>query len=192
MKIKICNKVVFGKTLRQPTFEDIPDRSYKFASLKFVRQNCNDYVNYVIDNMPLVGDRRNILVDVKVHNLEKGQIPALPHWHIDCVNRPDNKAREEHNHLFLAGSCMTQFLKKDLELDIEDERPNYDRLLKNFESELEKRYAIPYTVCSYGRALHRARPAVKRETRLLIRVTESDIISPSNKKFYPTCTTEKI
>lgn len=186
MKVKFCNKVVFGPTLRQHTFEEIPQESYKFASLKFVRNNCNDYVNYVIDNMPIVGDRRHILVDVKVHNLKKGQIPALPHWHIDCVNRPDNKAREEHNHIFLAGSCMTQFIKDDIELEIDSDRPNYDRILESVNFELEKRFVIPYTVCSYGRALHRAKPAVKDETRILIRVTESDIIAPTNSKFSPT------
>src|SRR5688500_599387 len=40
--------------------------------------------------MNFKGDRKNIIVDTKVHLLMDGMIPAIPGWHTDGVPRGDN------------------------------------------------------------------------------------------------------
>lgn len=159
---------------------DLNTESFKFAPLSYALRNTNKFISDLIESC-IIGDRKGIMVDVKVHDLKKGDSPALEHWHIDCCNSPHYRGREEHNHLYITGVSYTEFLKNDIEVDLPD-NPKYNTLLKDCESvkiEAGKIY-------SYGRYPHRATPAVEDGTRLLIRVTETDNIQGFQKGFKPT------
>lgn len=181
--LKSIEDVKVGQEINQPT--EFPDLSYKFASYNFVMNNSSDYIRYVIKNMPIVGDRKNILVDIKVHNLEAGIYPALKHAHIDVAYNPFYKGREEHHHLFVSGfGCRTEFLKNRIKVDIDPDKPiDFDKLLG---PQIEFKKIDGGRIYSYGRTVHRASCSEETFTRLLVRVTETDNIKPNNKIFSPT------
>ena len=181
--LKSIEDVIIGEEILQPT--EFPDISYKFASYNFVMNNSSDYIRYIISKMPIIGDRKNILVDIKVHHLKKGDYPALKHSHIDVAPNPHYKGREEHHHLFVSGfGCRTEFLKNRVEVNIPNDKPiNFDKILpKN--TKFQKIYGG--RIYSYGRVLHKASKSEEDFTRLLVRVTETDNIHPNNKLFKPT------
>lgn len=176
------NDIIQGRTLREPRPEQLDTDCFKFAEIGFVRQNSNEYVNYVLDNIPIVGNRKHVLVDVKVHHLQEGEYPALKHWHIDCVNNPLSSLREEYNHIFVSGQwCLTEFLACRIDIDITpDQVLNFDSILPDG---ISTKRILGNTIYTYGRAVHRAVPSIKDHSRLLIRVSESDQIRPINKRF---------
>lgn len=162
---KIDTKIIF------------PEESYKFASMKFVMANSNETVRSILSQIPVAGNHKNVLVDVKVHDLEVGVTPALPHWHFDCVKDPRDESLEEVHHLFITEGCSTEFLGEDTEFDLPY---GFNHSIFNHLNGVKIK---PYKVYTYGRHLHRATKAVKKCKRLLIRVTESNLIKPNNRKF---------
>jgi hypothetical protein len=181
MILKAINTCLFGEQIESSP--DLPRDSFKYSDINFVRKNTTDYVRHILDKVNVQGKHKNVLVDIKVHTLKQGQIPALPIWHLDNTNHPDNPAREEVNHLFLMGDfCLTEFLKTEIEVDGIDfdskKRYNWDTMVP------ERGVAIPAnTIVTYGRHLHRAVPSLSDGIRLLIRVTETDTVRPINKNF---------
>lgn len=159
---------------------DLDTFSYKFSSLDFVRKSCNKYINNVLDQVPIKGSRKRILVDIKVHYLKKGEIPALPNWHIDGTGFLLDDDETEINHLFISDDCSaTEFLKDDVELELENNRmTDLDEYLDGIETVK----IAPNTIYSYLRSPHRATPAVRDGKRMLIRVTETNTIQPRNQK----------
>jgi hypothetical protein len=176
-RLKAIDSVKYTEKMRMTTMSDLPDVDYKFASLDFIKKNTTDYVRMILDRVPIVGEHRNILVDSKVHYLKKGQTPALPHWHFDCVGDPRDEALEENHHLFITEGCSTNFLKEEVEIDLPF---GFSHSIFNG---LVGQKIEPYRIYSYRRHLHQATPAEKDCVRLLIRVTESNLIKPNNKKF---------
>lgn len=171
------------KHVRVRNINETPDlntESFKFAPLSYAIRNTNKFIASLIESC-IIGDRRGIMIDVKVHDLKEGDSPALKHWHIDCCNSPGYRGREEHNHLYISGVSYTEFLKDDVEVDLPDV-PRYNDLLEGYESvkiEAGKVY-------SYGRFPHRATPAIMDGKRLLVRVTETDNIQAFQRGFKPT------
>jgi len=199
-RFKAIDSVKKGVLLKEPRLTDLPAESYKFASLKYVRNNVrNDYVQYVLDSIPIRGNHKSILVDIKTHHLKAGQIPALPHWHFDCVKNPlydscsanrDKMSRflsrsvEEVHHIFISSPyCRTEFLAESFETDLDPlDGPRFDDKI----GDVKGAKIEACRIYSYKRHLHRATPAEQDCTRLLVRVTESDIIKPHNRPFEPT------
>lgn len=170
-----------GLSFSQPTLIDLDTPNFKYADIDFVRLHTTDYIRSILDGVKLVGNRKNVLVDIKVHELTAGKFPAIPFWHIDSVNNPLHPSEPETHHIFVSGEgCLTQFLGAPLTLPIQaDSRLNFDLLVPAD----HPTYTVPScTICTYGRYdLHRCVRATVNEYRLLLRVTETDVISPINK-----------
>lgn len=102
------------------------------------------------------------VVDVKIWPLlREGQLPALPHWHIDGDHR-DPLHHPVWNLLWFRGAdCSTEFKASD--------GTTY--------------FAAEDTFHVYRRTAHRATPARSTGPRQLIRVTVSRHIHPKNQTF---------
>lgn len=162
----------------------------------------------LLETVPLVGDKNYITVDTKVTLLMPGWYPAIPGWHTDGVPRgeellPDAKGKPRldkqselpknvpHYHVISVGlDSPTEFVNQPFELDIE----NFDNsdLYKELTQKVNPLVADgKLEVVSLSDAwvswdwwnVHRAIPADKTGWRLLIRVTESDVLKPRTKDF---------
>lgn len=85
------NQLQFGKTIEQP------DQKLIRNTLGLVNASLDDALKYggeitreAIGAMNLQHDRKNIIVDVKVHMLMPGFYAAIPGWHADGVPRGDD------------------------------------------------------------------------------------------------------
>jgi len=176
----------YGTKHNQPRLEDFPKLNYKYGHYNLVYKNTTDYVRSILDSIKLVGDRNYIIVDIKGQNIIKNSYPCLEGWHTDTVINPNHKSRSEHHHIFVSGSAsLTEFIAEPIELEIVG---NNDRQkLLNFRNQINhkqpKILKIPScTIVSYGRwDFHRPSIGLFDEPRLLIRVTETDLIRPQTK-----------
>lgn len=165
-----------GKYLDQPTFQT---PSIKYGSLTFIKKTCpHEIYKFIEDNCPIVGQHKNIVVDIKIHHLQTGDCPTNKIWHIDSVAHPLDPRKEELNHLIVFGQCLTLFLKEDRQIDIPEQRfNNFNRFIEphNVDHIQSNRFI------TYGRVPHCGAVCSVPETRLLIRVSETDIVRPFNR-----------
>lgn len=148
----------------------------------------------------LHGDRKNIVVDTKVHFLMKGMCPAIPGWHNDGVPRLDNNSgeavlsgmmdgsfTEPRYHLLVTGTiCPTRFLLDPIGFeDYELLDGGAGNLYTNMSDIVESDYRGEYldtedsVMYEWGwKNIHTAQVANARGWRYLIRVTETDYIEP--------------
>jgi hypothetical protein len=182
---KVFNSILLreGKVLSPLNLSGFPSLNCKYASLKYVKTHANDYVRYVIDNIQLVGGYKYTLVDVKFQHIEKNKCPCIYGWHCDSVIDPFHPSKPETHHLFVSGKhCLTKFIAEPIELVVEPENT-----LRNFQKQIEEKYPsvrireVPSnTIVSYGRFdFHSGKYAEETEDRLLIRITETDLIRPT-------------
>lgn len=181
-----------GAVFSQPKPEDFPNKSFKYAGYNYILENVTDYVRQVVMACPAVSGRRDqIVVDVKVHDIQPGKYPCLPGWHCDTVINPFHDSRPEIHHIFVSGEAsLTEFIEGPVCLQI-DETLSDNALLKSFREQLDASVAtrrIPSCqIMTYGRFdFHRGTIGQFAQKRLLIRVTESDIIKPHNTAYTPT------
>ena len=164
-------------------------------------------VRACVEDAPLIGDRKHVIVDTKVSLLMPGWMPAIPGWHTDGVPRgshhdpaaADTPSMAEQQrqadggyfpryHSIIVGTdCPTEFLDNPLTLDLEH-------------GESEELYAEMTRLVDAGGhvvtaprpdewvswdwwTIHQATVAKHRGWRLLIRVTESDTIPPAETGF---------
>ncbi|MFY0656247.1 MAG: hypothetical protein JXR12_05790 [Neptunomonas phycophila] len=170
------------KELEFPTPDLYPTRMFKHADINFAYENSNDYVKYVLDSVKTENKHRRILVDVKVHNLSVGEYPCLPGWHCDTTAFIDEKGKPENLYLIAVGDNRTEFLANPFEWnsDTMDQRKIARHIPKDAPV-----VSIPNsTICKFGRYdFHRGPCSTVAGTRILIRVLESDIVTPRNKSF---------
>jgi hypothetical protein len=189
---QVAGRVVYNRTplragavLPPPGPGDVPRATFKHASLERVRAETTDWVRAVLDAVPLRGAHRWVVVDVKVTDLVPGRLPCVPGWHVDAVLDPFHATRPEVHHLLVTGTgCLTEFVAAPVELDV---RPA--TCPKAFLADVNRQLALldppvravpSNTLVEYGRLdLHRGARAVARETRVLVRVTETDLIAPT-------------
>jgi hypothetical protein len=159
--------------------------NYKYGHINHVWSNATPYVRNIIESCPLRRTKKHIVVDVKTHYLKIGQIPALPHWHLDGYANPYTEEYDDINHLFVSGQfCLTDFLASPLEVHDYEMGISPTVLLVDCPV-----VSIPgNTIVTYDRHIHRATPAKQEGHRLLVRVTETNRIKPNNKIFKPTYT----
>lgn len=164
---------------------DVPGTTFKLASLERVRGETTDWVRAALDAVALRGLHRWVVVDVKVTEVVPGRCPCLPGWHCDSVLDPFHPSRPEVHHLVVTGTaCLTEFVAAPVALDV---RPATSP--KAFLADVNRQLAalgppvraVPSCqVVEYGRFdLHRGARGTARETRLLVRVTETDLIAPT-------------
>jgi hypothetical protein len=162
----------------------------KYADFTYARMACNSsLVRYLLDSAPIVGRHKRVLVDIKVHDLKEGEYTCMPGWHLDgSVNIHGADKQPELHHLFIAGpSARTEFLDIPIELPID---PKWDFAQKSrlIGAQLDKMKGLPvFTApnCEFvtydDSYFHRGTAAQQPCVRLLVRVTETDVILPQNK-----------
>jgi hypothetical protein len=132
-------------------------RSCKYARPELARSIALPWVASLLDRM-LATLPGASLVDIRWwERLRPGDLPGIPAWHFDCLNRADDprSAEEEHRLYFAGAGCRTMF------------RPDY-RPPEGW-------------ILAYGHAAeHRIMPATIEGPRLLVRVTRADI-RPANR-----------
>ncbi len=172
------------------------------ASLKDAVMYGGRAVQAALSSAPLLYARDNVIVDVKVHMLMPGMVPAIPGWHTDGVPRcesgspsgplaPDLRRQEgvlsPIYHLFYAGcDAPTVFLnERDVELDVpaDPSADLYSRITKEVTArDTLERVELPdlsWWTWDWWE-LHSAQPSRDRGWRMLIRITESDFIEASS------------
>lgn len=176
MKLMGINHIKFG-----PVFEvEHNHLSFKYASFEWALAHSNDSIKNLLNKVPIVGNHKYVVVDVKFHSLSPGQRPALPTWHIDCCSDIKDPRREEVHHIFVT-DLPTEFLCDDVVLPYQK--------CATFPLGNDNLATIPLnTICTYGRIPHRAAITNRPVERTLIRVSETDIIAPKNKVLKPTIT----
>lgn len=178
------------------------------ASLDDALRYGGQTVQEALSGLRLVGNRNEVVVDVKVHMLKRGMNPAIPGWHTDGVPRgdaeqgdmsasgpeaPDLSRQEDqaspHYHLFYAGcDAPTVFLEnRNVVLPDHVCRPGRD-LYANISKHMAANEAKSNLVRTELPAnewwtwdwweLHTGQPARQDGWRILIRVTESDWVEP--------------
>lgn len=153
--------------------------------------------------MNLRHDRKNIIVDTKVHMLMPGWSPAIPGWHADGAPRSPNKdpngldppdtfaqeGDERYNryHILVTGfGCLTQYINCPMYVPLPSE-PAYDVysiMSKYVQKKVDENPAIVSSFASCVAYefdwwnIHTGIIASRKEWRYLIRVCESDYYEP--------------
>ena len=173
------------------------------ASLDDAIRYGGEITRAAIQQMNLRHDRKNIIVDTKIHMLMKGWSPAIPGWHTDGAPRDNNKnpngsgkpdtfAQEGDDHynryhiLVTGTGCLTQYINQPLAVYIPDE-PSYDVYSIMSKDVSERLKLQPNMVSTMPSCtvmefdwwdIHTGVVATKKEWRYLIRVCESDYYEP--------------
>lgn len=198
------NPLVYGKSLLfTPSTLDIKSTPGLWtASVDDALRYGGDLTRAAISAINIRGDRKYVVVDVKVHMLMPGFAPAILGYHTDGVPRgpernpaskhdPDILAQEDPTlrspryHLLVTGTgCLTKFVQNPIELEVPDEPdPSLYKLITQ-----QVRRINPHTVsipsCQVVEwdwwNIHTGVLAQKHEWRYLIRVTETDFIQPQS------------
>lgn len=140
---------------------------------KVTKQMVNSYIWDVLRTMydNCLGRYRYLFVDIKVQDLVVGRNTANGHWHLDSSLLPDFAY---DNQIFVNGFNRTEFVTTPL--DIPDVKTS-----KEFDSYIRKQpdlgvVMIPdCTIVHYnGRNVHRGVMVTQPETRLLIRMINTN------------------
>lgn len=178
-------------SFQEPDFSELQSQdNFKYAGLEYVLENSIPYVKELLLSIPAKNTRKHQLVDVKVKQLEVGQYPCLSGWHTDGTLNILEESRPENHYIFISGAeCFTRFLNTKMIIDFDYDKNSsiapmpykkyLDKLITNESTiELEEN-----TIYAYDRfSLHKPQPAKKDGFRFLLRLTESDIIKPINKR----------
>lgn len=163
----------------------LPEIDWKYAPIDLVRETACPLVQAVLDQAPIRGQHRHVLVDVKVQNLRPELCSCIPGWHLDGPGLPNHPSRPEIHHLFVYGGAPTEFVCESLLLPCRDWMTP-----KNFASQVpawvSARPIVVGTINTFTRFdFHRGVHADRPLTRLLIRVTETDVIRPVKRPVKP-------
>lgn len=182
-----------GSTLDAPSEAELGNvRCFKYADCEYVWDNCeNDYVREVLRYIPIVGKHKRVLIDVKIHDLEPGEVPCVPGWHLDgSINPKDLPKQPETFTLFVTGEhARTEFPAEPVHLEVDDGW-NFATMSQRCSLMVPKDCEV-WTIpsCQFGtyndHYFHRGARATGQERRLLIRTTETDIIEPRNRIYTP-------
>lgn len=199
------NPVKVGNSITPPSQDAIENTfNLRQVSLEDAMRYGGSITREAIGAMNFRGDRKNIIVDTKVHFLLSGMCPSIPGWHNDGVPRgaellPHGKGSPrfyamEHGlvtppryHLLVTGThCPTKFLKGSIEFTgLEDSgRDAYAEMTRQTEADVRGGFNDTFnspdsTVLEWDWwTVHTAQLATSRGWRYLIRVTETDHIEP--------------
>lgn len=141
---------------------------YKYSDVRWVLETSTPAIKQLLVSCPYRhGRRRHVVCDVKIGWLAAGQMPCIPHWHTDCTMDRDHPGSPEIHYLYITGAgSRTQF--------------RWCAPDSHFVAHMR----IPTDAwVTYSREHeHRCTPATESGYRLLVRVTETDIIKPKNNK----------
>ena len=198
------NHLIKGKSIERPSdLETKNTFSLWNASYDDAIRYGGEITRAALRAMNLHHDRKNIIIDTKVHMLMPGWSPAILGWHTDGAPRdktgnpngsgvPNTFAQENDDrfnryHILASGSgCLTQFINKPIEVPIPAE-PSYEvySIMSRHVQEVVK--VAPSIVSSIESCtnyefdwwnIHTGVLSTKKEWRYLIRVCESDYYEP--------------
>lgn len=152
MPIALFNQTspVLGNSIEDPSQDAIEGSlNLRQVSLEDAMRYGGPITREALGVMNFVGDRKNIIVDTKVHFLMPGMIPAIPGWHTDGVPRgteldpagagkPSITAQIEADergitapryHLLVTGThCPTRFMENPFRVKVVDGPDLYKKL----------------------------------------------------------------
>lgn len=169
--------LIYGAQFRAPYLNELlTETLFKYGEINFVRARCGQYTKKLLDLTPIRGNHKYVTVDVKVHYLKRGQTPAIPGWHIDCVKHYTSDTKDDIHHLFVTGKhCLTRFLANPIELDIYSDYKLSIPLNAEFIEAPSCRF-VTFT----RNHLHDCQVAKADEIRYMLRITESDVVKGNN------------
>lgn len=198
--------LTIGRSIEQPPEQLVKNTLGLWnASAEDALRYGGDITRAALSAMNLRNDRKNVVVDVKVHMLMAGQCPAIPGWHTDGVPRQANGSpfggepnldlqrdgglRPPRYHLLVTGEhCLTEFIRGEYQTTLSDDIAMTSRLYEVLTREVNDRLmrgtAERFTPSSCTVTewdwwqLHQGTIATGREWRYLIRVTETDYLEP--------------
>jgi hypothetical protein len=137
---------------------------YKNISIRNVDDYpLNNQIKYLASLLP----RQAKVFDLKVQDLEKGEVPCLPGWHLD--SGPDKNTNYV---LMTAGVSKTDFALLEVEVPYSSNMKifchNLNRVVKQPTNQLKDFEVVTYT----NNTIHRGSAAVELGRRLLIRVND--------------------
>ena len=204
------NPLVFGEKLDAKASPESVEATpvLRRPSLENAAMFGGPLVRRLLEQCPLVGDKNYVTVDTKVTLLMPGWFPAIPGWHTDGVPRgdallPDAKGAphlEEQPHMegvapryhviSVGLDSPTEFVNEPFGIDIENfDNPGlYKELTQKVnplvtDGSLSTVAESDVWVSWDWWSVHRAVAAEKTGWRLLIRVTESDVLKPRTEDF---------
>lgn len=170
--------------LTPPTIEELGTQiSFKYVLLNQALEHSSPTIRKIIESVPIVGEYKYNLVDVKVKKLNRGEFPCLPGYHLDCTMNPDHKTKPEIHHIYIFGcNCKTKFVVSPIIIPFQDDKlVNVDAaILKQNPNIIELDEETLYRYNRFN--LHAPSVAQSNGFRLLIRVTETDLITPRKIK----------
>lgn len=200
------NPLKLGRTIEQPSQELVKNTLGLYnCSMEDAVKFGGDLTRAALGALQLKNDRKNIIVDVKVHMLMENMCPAIPSWHTDGVPRganfnPQGKDlpniweqekcdRPPHFHLLVTGEgCLTDFLLDPMEISIPDGPSSnlYSIVDQNINGRIKNNHTRVNIMTSPScqwidwdwYSLHTGVWAKKKEFRYLIRVCETDFQEP--------------
>lgn len=157
-------------------FQNLP--YLKYCRVKSAQKILSGPARMVLEDiLEVIGkpQRKYFLVDLKSQFLEEGTYPCIPGWHVDCVQNLLHNSRPDIHHLVVFGDgSLTEFLEEDAEIFVDaEEKVCYDELLAG----KAVKAVEPSMLYTYGRSTpHRAGRVKKDGWRVLIRVTQTDVV----------------
>lgn len=204
-EVQFCrNPLIQGGTIEQPSDLELKNTfSLWNASYEDAIRYGGAITRDALQAMNIHHDRKNIIVDTKIHMLMPGWSPAILGWHVDGAPRdaqknpqgtglPDTFAQEgderfNRYHLMVTGTgCLTQYINKPVTVPIPS-TPSYDVYTHMSRFVQEHVAKHPEDVSTFPSCtvmefdwwdIHTGVLATKKEWRYLIRVCESDYYEP--------------
>ena len=156
-------------------FPTLPLTMIKYRNLDKVYDELPDAVKLVVLHMkgfvPNDPDM-NLLLDYKVRDLKEGDTGCpLSFWHLDVVENPHHQSKPDRHWIF-STEIGTEFMTSEIRVD-SNVRSFKEVEVEDYSSIITK----PKTINSYGRFnLHRATPVERDCRRVLIRLTQTEVI----------------
>jgi hypothetical protein len=186
----VIDKVKFNRgfvhsPVELSTFE-YPTVNWKYASLEYVLEHpsTNQTLRDIISQCPLMNQHKRVLIDVKVQNLIPSKTSCIPGWHLDGPENPLHPSRPELHHLYIhEQGGETEFIADSFKLDID-----VDMKQREIVKLIPDNVSVTKTVAGHFTTFtrfdfHRGINVKKPMKRLLVRLTETDLILPSNKPY---------
>ena len=169
----VVTEVDFGQAL------ELPRENWKYGNYANVMNSVPAGIRDIIRQAPVQGNHENVLVDVKVQHLRPEAFSCIPGWHLDGPAQPLHPSLPEVHHLFIGGGAPTEFIDEEVALDCYETTHQKD-LAKHIPEEVKVKAVSlgsfhTFTRFDWHRGVKPEIPLI----RLLIRVTETNVILPS-------------
>lgn len=164
-----------------------PTVNWKYASARWVlshAESTNDTLRDIILQCPIVGKHKRILLDVKVQDLEPSKTSCIAGWHLDGPENPLHDSEPEIHHLYIhEEGGETEFISNELNLDV-DSTMSQKEIVDMIPKDVNITKSVAGCFTTFTRYdFHRGINVKNPMRRLLVRLTETDVILPRNKPY---------